>query len=172
VNNELVANLGNFINRTLKFLESKFEGNVSIKDFVINEELKNEIEAAFEDISKHLKKGEFVAGLNRVMKLARAGNKYFDEKQIWQVIKDDKDEAKLILLNQLNLVYNLKVLMFPFIPEATNKLAKILGEEALQSIVGTDSWQPKYISEISLAKSVEPLFQKLDREVVLKEKDR
>jgi methionyl-tRNA synthetase len=177
VNNELVANLGNLINRTLKFLEAKFAGQVQDEDYIFDPELQQELNNAFTETAAHLHRAEFVMGLQRVMRLTRFGNKFFDEHKIWEVIKTDEAGAKKIILDLLNLINNLKVLMQPFLPQAAAVLSGLLSvpgaeaQEMNQGKIGTDSWQPQFQKTFALTGPVKVLFPKLDRAVVLAQKD-
>jgi methionyl-tRNA synthetase len=171
VNNELVANLGNFINRTLKFLESKMEGKLTIKNFKMDPELEVSIQDTFEATASYIEQADFVAGLNAVMELARKGNQYFDQQKIWQVIKTDKPAAEITMLNLLNLVSALVILMGPFVPETAAKLTKLMGERDIELSVGTDFWKFKSGESFKLNSVVEIAFPKLDKEVVLQEKE-
>lgn len=166
VNNELVANLGNFVNRTLKFFESKFDGKLDVANKGIDKEIEEKIDGTYKKIASHLEKGEFVAALDKLLELSRFGNQYFDKEKIWEVVKSDEDKAKSIILNLLNLVRNLAILMEPFLPLSSEKLVEMLGEKRQEIEVGRDLWKAKFDKEFRLAKQVEILFQKLDKEEI------
>lgn len=171
VNNELVANLGNLINRTLKFFESKYNGEISLSDYEIDSNLQKEIDAAYRQAALLIEKGEIVNGLESIMKLARQGNKFFDENEIWQVIKTDKENADQIMMDLLNLIINLATLMRPYLPFAATELHKMIVGDETDVQVNTDIWQSRYAQEFSLKSEVKILFQKLDREKVLEERE-
>lgn len=197
VNNELVANLGNFINRTLKFFEANFEGELNIGRPDENlEEMDGEdnwfdatkvlsfdsiddyfqrfsqtVEGAFVTAASQLDNAEFVNAFNSVMQLSRFGNVLFDKAQIWKVIKEDRREAENIMWYLLNLVCNLSVLMLPFLPEAGKKLQQLLGLELYEPKVGVSYWHSVYYDSFKLTGIVEPLFAKFDKNKVLTEKE-
>ncbi|MFQ5492963.1 MAG: methionine--tRNA ligase [Candidatus Dojkabacteria bacterium] len=171
INNELVANLGNLVNRILKFIESSFEGKLSPDDYELDEKVKNEVDSAFTEIGEHIQKGEFVAGLDRIMELTRFGNKYFDSSKVWKVAKDHPDEAERILMNMINLISAIPFILAPYLPEGTGKLCMYLRFKPLNPKVGTDLWQPTFRNSFELNHEVKPVFAKLERDTVLAEKE-
>lgn len=171
VNNELVANLGNFINRTLKFLESKYQGEINSEEFVLDESIKSEIENTYKNISESIINCQFVNAINYLMALSKFSNKYFDDQKIWVTIKDEPEKAKNIMLNLLNIVENLGLLMSPFLPESSNKLMEMIDKEKSNPEIDKDKWVLRTLKSIKLAKTVEVLFGKLDPVIVLEKKD-
>lgn len=171
VNNELVANLGNFINRSLKFYEAKLSGKLSRSNFILDELIKQRIDIAFRDSANHLDKVEIVAGLNEIMELTRFGNKYFDDEKIWEVIKTDNAKAEQIMFNLLNIVNALKVLMLPFLPNAAKLLARMLITDSenneYEVEVNKDLWKAETPTSFRLSQAVTVLFKKLDLAEVL-----
>lgn len=175
INNELVANLGNLVNRTLTFINAKFDGEISVKTSS-DKGLDNS--ESFVNITNNLLVNPngpyFVKALDEVMDAARKGNVYFDEQKVWEVVKTDEDKAKQILMNLVNLIYDLGVLIYPFLPDTSDKMMKMLGQKKLESIVGESKWisitAENPLTKIKLGE-VELLFQKLELEKVLEEKE-
>jgi methionyl-tRNA synthetase len=172
VNNELVANLGNYVNRTLKFFETRFEGKVEVKDFELDADVKNAIETGYKEISEFIDNAQFVEAINRLMQYGKFANQYFDQNKIWEVIKTDKSKAEQIILNQLNIIENLKVMMSPLIPNSAMKISSMLSSkiDIMEPEVGVNKWQLIKSDKFELVGSVDLLFSKLDKEVVLNEK--
>lgn len=170
INNELVANFGNLVNRTLKFVEMKFAGKITKTDYVMDEIIKSPINQTLEDIKSTVKRVELVSTLEKVLALSRVGNKYFDEQKVWEIIKTDENKAKEILLNLLNLLQVLSILINPFLPASSDKLRSMLGLEKIQYTVGTDYLTLTSKSEFVIS-DVILLFEKLDKETVLAEKE-
>ena len=178
VNNELVANLGNFINRTLVFYSKNFKGKISgDPDVFYNTEYDSNIgkgslggwvDYTFKNCEKNLIKCEFVEALKQIMLFSSYGNKYFNDSEIWKLIKMDQKKAEKIMFNFLNIVEALRLLMRPFLPEAYEKLTKMLGLEIDEPEVGKNNWQFNSISGYPNLKEVKPLFAKIDKEIVLK----
>lgn len=131
-NNELVAILGNFINRTLVLTHKYFEGKVpeqsSLHD--IDQACLNEIEKAPARISESIEKFKFREALAEMMNLARAGNKYLADTEPWKLYGKDNDRVKTILHISLQLTANLAILCEPFLPFSAKKIRQMLNMES------------------------------------------
>ncbi|MDF2437330.1 MAG: methionyl-tRNA synthetase [Bacteroidota bacterium] len=127
-NNELVAILGNFINRTLVLTHKYYEGKVP--DAV--EYTKSDI-LLLEEISKFpakiaasIEQYRFREALGELMNLARLGNKYLADNEPWNLIKTDAKRVQAIMNLSLQISANLAVLMEPFLPFTSKKLSTML----------------------------------------------
>ncbi|MCK4661961.1 MAG: methionine--tRNA ligase [Bacteroidales bacterium] len=127
-NNELVAILGNFVNRTLVLTQKYYNGKVpeisELNDYdkeVLSEisKIKNKVEISIENY-------RFREALKEAMNLARLGNKYLADTEPWILIKTDKDKVKTILNICLQITANLTVILEPFLPFSTEKLRTFL----------------------------------------------
>lgn len=168
VNNELVGNLGNFINRTLVFYTKN--NKLQITNNKLSKEIVDHINEAIANFESRISNCEFVEALNEVMELSRHGNKYFNDSEIWKVIKEDEKKAEQIMFDLLNIVEALRILIRPFFPDAFEKLSNMLGVDIEEEEVGKNLWEFKPISGYPDLKEVKTLFQKIDKEKVLKEK--
>jgi methionyl-tRNA synthetase len=129
VNNELVAILGNFVNRVMilmhKFFDGKVEsdsGKIALNDGSINAEL-----VRFnEELERSLETYKFRQGLQTVMEIARLGNRYLTEKEPWKTIKTDPEDAKKALHNCLVLIGHLAACLQPFLPSTSKKILHML----------------------------------------------
>jgi methionyl-tRNA synthetase len=127
-NNELVAILGNFVNRTLVLTHKYYNGKVP----VAAEYTKNDI-LLLEEISKYpakiaasIEQYRFREALSELMNLARLGNKYLADNEPWTLIKTDEKRVQTIMNLSLQISANLAVLMEPFLPFTSVKLSKML----------------------------------------------
>lgn len=166
-NNDLVANLGNFIHRTLTFIESRYSGIVAEGE--LENEVRFEIRSAFKDTEDLYAKVKLSEALMRIQKLVAFGNRYFDKQAVWKVVKEDKKAAGKILFNCVQIIDALKVLLHPVIPHAAERLARMLGQKEHRCSVGKDLWRVPPIRAKAVLENVEPLFAKLDDDVVQKE---
>jgi methionyl-tRNA synthetase len=123
-NNELVAILGNFVNRTLVLTNNYYDGRVpergktdSNDDAVLNElvHLRENVETSLESF-------RFREALKEAMNLARLGNKYLADAEPWKVIKTDPERVKTIINIALQITANLTIICEPFLPFSMNKL--------------------------------------------------
>lgn len=127
-NNELVAILGNFINRVTVLTHKYFAGKVPMlmeitpQDQAVIDEL-----ATYPDkIAASIENYRFREALTEVMNVARLGNKYLADTEPWKVIKTDEDRVRTILNISLQIAANLQILIEPFLPFTADKLMKML----------------------------------------------
>lgn len=132
-NNELVAILGNFVNRALVLTHKYFDGKVpaagELNDF--DKETLAEIPTIKAQVEKNLETYHFREALKEAMNLARLGNKYLADTEPWKVIKTDEERVKTIMNICLQISTNLSTLMEPFLPFSANKLREFLNIEPL-----------------------------------------
>ncbi len=128
VNNELVAILGNFVNRVMVLSQKYFEGTVALgsalteKDQAVLAELKS----FPQDIQNSLGQYRFREALGIFINAARLGNKYLADEEPWKLFKEDPARVKTILFVASQLVANLAVLAQPFLPMTSDKLFGML----------------------------------------------
>jgi len=130
-NNELLAILGNFVNRTVVLIHKYYEGIVpEFGEYTDEErELMAKI-AEFPDIiGASIEKYRFREALAEFMNLARLGNKYLTDTEPWKVIKTNPERVKTILYLSIQICACLSVLGYPFLPFTSAKLQKILNIE-------------------------------------------
>jgi methionyl-tRNA synthetase len=123
-NNELVANIGNFVNRTLTFTYRKFDK--SVPDGKWDPEVKAEIEKAFNEVGGYIEEVKLAKSLERVLQLGDFANKYFNDRAPWVDIKEDEERAKDTMFNAIQLVNALRLLLRPYTPFACKELSKLL----------------------------------------------
>jgi len=129
INNELVANLGNFCYRVLSFLEKNFDGE--IKNIEHNKELIEEIEKKIDTIKKAYLDLNFNEALREIMAISALGNKYFQEKEPWKLIKENKEKVHELLGLCVNITKNLCILIKPILPKFAEDLERQLNLENL-----------------------------------------
>jgi methionyl-tRNA synthetase len=129
VNNELVAILGNYVNRVMilmhKFYEGKVEsetGKIELTDGAIS----NEIGALYDSLETNLEAYRFRQGLQNVMDIARLGNKYLTDKEPWKTIKTNPADAKEALHNCLFIIAHLATAVQTFLPGTAKKIFGML----------------------------------------------
>ena len=130
-NSELVAILGNFVNRAVVLTHKYFEGKVpeNLKPEAIDGEIMSQIpsiKAAIEDNIEHYR---FREALKEAMNLARLGNKYISDTEPWKVAKTDMERTASILYNSLQLCADIAIACEPFLPFSMERLAKMLNME-------------------------------------------
>ncbi len=164
-NNELVAILGNFINRVVVLTHKYFDGNVptlmelTTHDKAVIEELKSYPDK----ISTSIENYRFREALTEVMNVARLGNKYLADTEPWKLIKTDEDRVRTILNISLQIAANLEILIEPFLPFTSVKLKQMLN-------CGGNTWADA--GSVDLLKrghklnQAELLFEKIEDEAI------
>lgn len=124
VNNELVANIGNFVYRTLSFIDRYFDGIIPEKGKLTkeDEELIKKIKDYPEKIKELLEKIELKEALQKILELSANGNKYFQDNKPWELIKTNKERCGTVLYVCANLCRTLSVLLFPYLPNSCVRL--------------------------------------------------
>ena len=141
-NNELVAILGNFVNRVLVLTQKYYDGIVP-QPGILNEadnQTLTEILNLKKEVEKSLDHFRFREALKLAMDLARLGNKYLADEEPWKVIKTDLERVKTVLFVCLQITANLTIILEPFLPFSMEKVRKFLNidKENWNSIGRTD----------------------------------
>lgn len=167
-NSELVAILGNFINRTLVLTHKFYEGKVPTankytkEDLLILEELAN----APDKISKSIEQFKFRDAISEFMNVARLGNKYLADTEPWKLIKTDEERVKTIMNIALQISTNIAILAEPFLPFTSIKLFQLLNLNPLKWV---NSKQTNNIVAEHKINKDELLFAKVEDDVILKQ---
>lgn len=134
-NNELASILGNFVNRTLTFVQKNFDNTVPSQTALTDQDnahleyLKN----APAEIGNHYEQYRFRDGLLAVMNVARAANKYFNDSAPWKTINDDPERCRTAMHVCLQTVRTLAVLIEPVLPSAALKIWNMLNLKSLHA---------------------------------------
>ena len=189
-NDELVANWGNLVNRTLSSAYKNFgsvpePGELSAADRAVLAE----VEGGFGTVGGELERARFRAALQEIMRLATTVNQYVSDQAPWATIKTDEQRAATTLYTALRAVDSLKTLITPILPFSSQRLHEYLGyegylagplefreerEEDSSHVVLTgdyDAWVGEWApSELRAGQELRkpaPLFAKLDAESVV-----
>ena len=171
-NSELVAILGNFVNRAVVLTHKYFEGVVPAAGELTEAEtsLIEEINKLKGELSEALDTFHFREALRLAMDMARAGNKYLQETEPWKVAKIDMARTATILNTAIQMCANLSIAFEPFLPFMSEKLMKMLREEKITWDMlgsfdliaeGTKIGEPELLFEKIEDAAVEAQVQKL-----------
>ena len=127
-NNELVAVLGNFVNRALVLTQKYYGGSVPPAGELTayDRETIAEIPVIKKSLEENIENYRFREALKDAMNLARLGNKYLADSEPWKLIKTDPERVKTILNVALQITANIAVAIEPFMPFTAEKLLKLL----------------------------------------------
>jgi methionyl-tRNA synthetase len=169
-NNELVAVLGNFINRALVLTHKYYKGIIpaqgELTDF--DKETLAQIPVFKEQVEKNLETYHFREGLKEAMNLARLGNKYLADTEPWKLAKTDPERVKTIMNISLQISTNLSTLIEPFLPFTANKLREFLNIDAL----AWENISASVIEEGHQINKAELLFEKIEDETIQAQVDK
>ena len=130
-NSELVAILGNFINRVTVLTKKYYDYNIpkieNIQDSDFN--LLNDIKLNIIEIEKLIMNFKFREACFEFMKIARSGNKYLADQEPWKLIKSDPLRVKTIMFVALQISAIISIVSEPFIPNTSKKIKRILNYE-------------------------------------------
>ena len=132
-NSELVAILGNFVNRVMVLTCKHFQGTVPPKGVMTAEDeaVVSSIMTHREGIERAVESFHFRDALKEYMDLARVGNKYLAEMEPWKLVKTDAGRTATVLHVSLQLLSALAGLGEPFLPFTTKKLLAMLRKERI-----------------------------------------
>ena len=164
-NNELVAVLGNFVNRALVLTHKYYDGSVpergELTDY--DRDILGELPQIKKNLEENIENYRFREALKEAMNIARLGNKYLADTEPWKLAKTDPERVKTILNVSLQITASIAIAIEPFMPFTA---AKILG--LLQ--IGKLGWEQ--LGDTSLLEAGhrigEPvlLFEKIDDSVI------
>ena len=130
VNRDLADVLGNFVNRIIKFAETRFEGVVPAggEPGPLEQKLYADVAAKIAELTEQMEAIEVRKSTQALRALWVLGNEYLQEAAPWTAIKTDRDRAAVVVRTGLNLVDLFARVSAPFIPFAAEKIAEAVGE--------------------------------------------
>ena len=182
VNNELVAILGNFVNRSLVLTQKYYGGAMpALGELVeVDKEVLAELEAIPERIAEKIKAHKYREALAAAMTMARLGNKYLADTEPWKLAKSDPLRVDTILHISNQIVANLAIVLRPFLPNTSDKLNAFLGQSELNwssagkfnlIAVGQQIQKPSLLFAKIEDKQIEKQVEKLNVRKAEKEKE-
>ena len=170
-NSELVAILGNFVNRALVLTHKYYNGEVPAVTELTDAERDTyaQLLEIKEKLSGYLDTFHFREALKEAMNIARLGNRYLQETEPWKLAKTDMDRVATVMNTVLQLCGNIAIAFEPFLPFMSASLAETLKiKEMKWDMVGTDNIVPAgtVIGEPSL------LFEKIEDSTIQAQLDR
>jgi methionyl-tRNA synthetase len=159
-NSELLGTYGNFVNRTLKFIEKYYEGK--IPEGEIDPRFLRRISLLYETVGDYVSNATFKKGIEEIFAFIRESNKFFDVRKPWIQIKDAKSDCMDTMTTCVFIIANLAQLLNPFLPFSSHTVEKMLQLDQLK-------WEmikvvPKEV------RHVKPLFERIDLSSIEEEK--
>ena len=170
-NNELVAVLGNFVNRALVLTKKYYDGVVpacgELTDY--DRDTIAELSSIKASLEANIENYRFREALKDAMNFARIGNKYLADSEPWKLIKTDAERVKTILNIALQITANISIAIEPFMPFSAAKILNMLACEKFgwERLGAMDLLAEGHqIGEPTL------LFEKIEDDVIQKQLDR
>lgn len=166
-NNELLAILGNFVNRTTVLIKKYYNNKIpSLNDSdKYDLEVLNNILKIRDKVSEMIENYHFREAQKEAMNLARLGNKYLTDKEPWKNFASDPKQTETILHICAQISANLSVILEPFLPFTAKKLRKLLNLPAL-------TWQDIKPDLLTAGHEINKpffLFTKIENDVIEKQ---
>jgi methionyl-tRNA synthetase len=191
-NDELLANWGNLVNRTLVSAYRNFgvvptPGELSDADTRVLDA----VAGAFGEVGSLIEQARFRAAVAEAMRASTLANQYVAEQEPWTLVKTDRERAATVLYVALRLVDSVKTLLAPFLPFTSQTVHELLGYEGWvagplefrsvedggsthEILTGdyersTGSWEPSELQPGQQLREPQPLFRKLPPETAAEE---
>lgn len=168
VNNELADTLGNFVNRTLQFIQRYYDGKIPERGKLseLDKWAAGEMKAAPDKVGKLFEAFKFRDGVVEAMSLARAANKYFNDSEPWKSRNENPVQCATTLNICSQLARSLTILLSPVIPFAAEEIWKMLG---LGGLASTAAWNSAADMSVEAGKKIghiKILFTKIEDEKI------
>jgi len=167
-NNELVAVLGNFVNRAMVLTHKYFDGKIpacgELTDY--DRETIAEFGKTIEEMEKYLNQFRFREALKEAMNLARIGNKYLADTEPWKLAKTDLARTASVLNIAMQITANLAIAIEPFLPFTSEKTKKLINTNSLK---WSDLSKFDLLAEGHSINEPQLLFEKIEDEVIEKQ---
>jgi methionyl-tRNA synthetase len=170
-NNELVATYGNLAHRVLTFTQHNFDGLVPEVGELDerSQGLLHEAEITLGGVDKLLSRCQFKEAVRQAMSLAQETNRYLDEQAPWKAIKTEPEASARATYTALSALAALKTVFYPFLPFTSERLHSFLGFDGSVTEAG---WKIQFLPPRQKLPQPQPLFVKLDEDIVAKERSR
>ena len=164
INNELIANIGNFIHRTLSFIKTTFDGSVPEPTVYDDVDLStiNRISGISDVVGTAIAKNEIENAMREILDFSSSLNRYFQKKKPWE----ESHSSQNTLYVSANAVQSLAILLEPFIPNSAERIWDQLG---LDNNIHNQNWSRASRIDMSAHHKIgeiQPLFQKIERRKV------
>lgn len=154
INNELVANIANFVYRTLSFTNKNFNSKLSkTRDIRLLESVVRKAD----NVKTAYEKFDYRKAVKYILEISSLGNKYFQDNQPWQLVKTNKIETQQILTDCANIVKILSIVIKPILPEFSKNIEQQL---AINKLNWSDI--PKKLENKTIGKA-KIVLKKLDK---------
>ncbi|CAN5867052.1 hypothetical protein BH23THE1_BH23THE1_10960 [soil metagenome] len=169
INNELISNIGNFINRTLSFAKKQFDGKIPAISTLddLDKQAFIEIWQIAYAVGELIFGNEIDKAMKRILQFSTFFNQYFQSKEPW---KSHHDSNNTIWIST-NAVRSIAILLFPFIPSSAQKIWTQLG--ILEDLSAQDWYSASELripQGHSIGTNIIPIFRRIEKEEIENQK--
>ncbi len=170
-NSELVAVLGNFVNRALVLTKKYYDGVIPERGALTeyDEATIEELQKIKASLERNIEHYHFREALKDAMAYSRIGNKYLADTEPWKVVKTDPERVKTILNIALQITANTAIAIEPFMPFSAEKMLKMLAVDKF-------GWEQLGSMELMAAGhtigDAQLLFEKIEDDVIQAQLDK
>lgn len=159
--------IGNFIHRTLTFIDKQFNKIIpeKLESDEIDKVFIEKIHNIGKDIGESLNNFSLRKAIRDIVSFGKEGNVYLNEKAPWHLIKKNKKKAGHVFNICAQAVYALAVLLGPFIPETADQILSFLNSSKLSELSWGSIKEDAIKAGIKI-KTPQPIFEKLDIEEI------
>lgn len=161
-NGELLGAYGNFINRSLSFIIKYWDGIVPEGE--PDENICDQIDELFEKTGVLIEKGAFKDAVNGIFDFVRKSNKYFDTQAPWIARTADEKACRNTLFQCVQIIANLAVLLYPFLPFSSQKVCSWLDVQRC--------WTRQQVRGGYRLPEIQILFERIDKKVIEQETEK
>lgn len=161
INGELLGKWGNFVNRTLQFINKSFDGK--LYKLNINQDIENKLKELYDIVGNDINNGNIKNSLSKIFDFINYSNKYFDANEPWKLAKEDSNKCEEILYNCCNIIFNINNLLKPYLVETTKKV-----EAYLKSNI--NEWNYRRLEKVDLLSEITPLFVRYEKAKIAQER--
>ncbi|AFZ71077.1 methionyl-tRNA synthetase [Caldisphaera lagunensis DSM 15908] len=163
VNNELNDDIGNFIYRVLSLVKSKFNGIIPEPQKLENVDLdlNDKVTYYINEYKDSMDEVRLKKATDYILEIARLGNKYLNDRAPWDLYSKDLGLAKGVIYNSTNIIKDIALLLYPFMPSTSDTIWKQLGYNySIKEIKFDDIINSKLKSGMKIS-NITPIFKKL-----------
>ncbi|MEK8207780.1 methionine--tRNA ligase [Paenibacillus sp. FSL L8-0696] len=162
-NGELLGAFGNFVNRSLAFVDKFYEGKVP--NGQLDKGWNDNIDLLYLESGRLIEAGNLKDALEYIFSYVRKANQYFDLQKPWIQIKEDQVSCDSAIYTCVQIIANLANLLHPFLPFSCDKIRGFLSLEL-------PNWQPCSVPPYQQVTELQLLFERIDINRIKEEEDR
>lgn len=155
-NADLSNNLGNLVSRTLTLINKSLNGELIYEEDIVDKEIKGKISDSIHKYHEHINGFVFHNALSDAFSFVDIANRYIDDKKPWALAEDNPKDFLAVMTTVTKLLLTSAWLIYPFMPETSEKIFKSFGSK--------DKFPPEGLDErkFNIKPDIEALFPKLN----------